>query len=121
MERITVKCPECGHKMDIDPKVIAFRCSQCGKKIDLDEKSVSDIPEDSRGWQEFNKYNTSKTKRIVDEAKIKASEASVEKSKTFWEHVDRRNAQNRKDEWIKIVIMLLIFIGCIAGLYFMGK
>ena len=120
MERISVRCPECGHRMDIDPKVIAFRCSQCGNKIDLDEESVSDIPEDSRGWQEFNKYNTSKTKRIVDEAKIKAAEASVEKNRAFWEHAERESERQHKDEWMKIIIMLLIFIGSIAGLFLMS-
>lgn len=121
MERISVRCPECGHRMDIDPKVIAFRCSQCGKKIDLDEKSVSDIREDSRGWQEFNKYNTSKTKRIVDEAKIKAAEASVEKNKNFWEHAERSEKRMFIGDLIKIAIGLLMLIGSIMALHFMGK
>lgn len=40
LERITIKCPKCGNRMDIDPKVIAFRCSKCGEKIDLDEEPV---------------------------------------------------------------------------------
>lgn len=44
MERITVKCPNCENRMEIDPKVIAFRCSKCGEKIDLDSDPVKQGP-----------------------------------------------------------------------------
>lgn len=40
MERITVKCPNCANRMEIDPKIIAFRCSKCGEKIDLENDPV---------------------------------------------------------------------------------
>lgn len=84
MERITVKCPECGHRMDIDPKVIAFRCSQCGKKIDLDEEPVRD---EGLKWQEFDKHNTAHTTRTVNDAEvIKARMEYEEKQSDIKEH-----------------------------------
>ena len=78
MDRISVRCPECGHRMDIDPKVIAFRCSQCGKKIDLDEEPVRD---EGLKWPEFNKYNTAHTNRTVDDAEVIKARTEYEKQK----------------------------------------
>ena len=69
MERIKVKCPYCGNKMEIDPKVIAFRCSKCSNKIDLDDEPIKNTREP---WPEYNQYNTAHTER-----KIKINEGFI--------------------------------------------
>ena len=108
MEGITVKCPECGHRMTIDPKVIAFRCSQCGKKIDLDEDPIRDARLD---WPEFNEHNTAHTDRKVDEAELIKAKMEYEK------HQEELRDQQKFQEhpFIESAKILLIVGGAMAG------
>jgi len=100
-----LNCPSCGAEINIDPKTSIGVCKSCGTKIQTAD------------------YTVVKTKRIINEAKIK--EADVKLRQIEIEDSQRRdeNAQKEKTKKIKIIAGIacaIIGIICLAIYFALG-
>lgn len=101
MKLISVKCPDCGARLDFEEGRSVYYCKYCGGKILLDEA------------------DTVEKHVYVDEARIRESEVKEKiRLKELELEMDKRN-EEKKNKALKIKATIIsLIIGCI--LMFIG-
>ena len=102
MNMVTMKCPECGDKISLDPTREFGFCSSCGSKIQLDDSNIFDknrhyTKDDVDALKEMNRYK-----------EVLLNEANYERTK-------------KEDRNGLILFFVLLIVDIIIFYIFIGK